>query len=944
MSIYVEVTPELLAGFLDEAPEYLTTLEKGLLEFEHEAQNGVIRLSGDEDEERMNEMFRAAHSLKGLSATMGFDNIRDLTHLMESLFDQLRGGTREVDAAGVEVLLSVLDKLRALVDELTEPGDEALSIKDELAALEKIMSEPESAAPDDGGNGEAAQPALQAPPPLEEICLADDADLMLRYVESTGETLEELSQRLLDLETTAGDAELINTIFRCAHNIKGASGAVGSMGMYRLTHDMESVLDRVRSGQLEVDAELMNALLSAIDRLRSDLELIKNDASGELSTEHITDVFSDWLSPARPAPASQNAAEPAPQPAAPDGDPEATTIHVTFAPDSDDSPIEACIIFNRLRQIGSALESSPEIDAIAGDAPLPEITFKLRTDYTKAELEAVIEQYPAETFTVTPPTPTQKTAPPEIAAEPASPPAAAPATECKSAPKPSAPAKKLEPRGAAKQANGNGAHAGKPSETLRVDLERLDQLMNLSGELVISKARFSQIETRLASLLPNTKFGYLLDEMTNRLTHTRDGVANLQKHLNGGHAQIVGDMTDSMLHLADDFKTVRNALKNVHETRAAMNEFAEAVHGLDRVSEGIQKRIMQTRMVAIGPLFNRFRRVVRDIAKSTNKKVELIVHGEATELDKRMIDELGDPLTHMVRNSVDHGLESAAERIEAGKPEIGRVTLDAYHRGRHICIEIRDDGRGLNTSRIREIVLERELATPAQVEQMPDKELHQFVFRPGFSTAETVTDLSGRGMGMDIVISKLDAINGTVEIESFAGQGTTVTINLPLTMAIIRALVARIGAGVYAIPLENVLEIITVPRASLQHIQRQRVVRLRDRVIPVALFEQVFQTREPESCTATRDHENLTLIILGNQNDELGLVVDEMIGQEDVVIKDIAENYQNVTGVAGASIMGDGSVSLILDIGAVMQAFAANADDWCQDPADTPALEPVLSA
>ena len=292
-----------------------------------------------------------------------------------------------------------------------------------------------------------------------------------------------------------------------------------------------------------------------------------------------------------------------------------------------------------------------------------------------------------------------------------------------------------------------------------------------------------------------------------------------------------------------------------------MNDFGEALHSLNRVSEGIQKRIMETRMVSIGPLFQRFRRVVRDIAKATGKDVDLVLHGEATELDKRMIDELGDPLTHMIRNSVDHGIEGPQDRIKAGKTPLAKITLNAFHCGRHICIEVKDDGRGVNTEAVRKKILERQMATAAEVERMSDKELVQYIFKPGFSTAEKVTDLSGRGMGMDIVMSKLDAINGTVEVESVSGVGCTVTIKLPLTMAIITAIIARIGKGVYAIPLETVAEIIAVPQSEIGYIQRRRVIRVRDRVIPIALFEQIFQCGAAELRTRCKHDQSITLVV-----------------------------------------------------------------------------------
>ncbi|MCZ6699749.1 MAG: chemotaxis protein CheA, partial [Planctomycetota bacterium] len=486
------------------------------------------------------------------------------------------------------------------------------------------------------------------------------------------------------------------------------------------------------------------------------------------------------------------------------------------------------------------------------------------------------------------------------------------------------PAGKTPPR---TQANKPRA-AAVVGETLRVDLDRLDQLMNLGGELVINRARFVQIHRQLGQLFTGGNVGYLVDDIAERINRLNQDIAGLSR--TGDDRKIVKDLADTSHLLTHDFVAVRDIVHQVHESRSTMNDFSEALHSLNRVSEGIQKRIMETRMVSIGPLFQRFRRVIRDMSKSTGKEVELLLSGETTELDKRMIDELGDPLTHMVRNSVDHGIELPEERVKAGKPRLAKITLNAYHRGRYICIEVRDDGKGVNVEAVKAKILEKNLATPAQLEQMSEKEIIQYVFKPGFSTAKRVTDLSGRGMGMDIVINKLENFNGTVEIESESGKGAVVTIRLPLTLAIITSLLTRIGKGVYAVPLEMVAEIISVSRESVRYIQKRRAIQVRDRTIPVVLLEQVFDTDRADLQTRSRDDDSYTLVILGFQDEKIGLVVDEMIGQEDIVIKNLATNFRNVNGIAGASIMGDGTVSLILDVSSMMTMLAERSD--CKAP------------
>lgn len=924
-----DIPPDLMAGFLDEAPTYLTSLEEGLMAFESQAQNGAIALRGADDHERMNEVFRAAHSLKGVAASLGFQRIRDVTHLMESLFDQLRNGVRELYATEVEALFGAVDTLRKLVQELQEPTDTPLSIDQPLATLTAML---------EGGStpGAAAQPAAVVPPApavagakAAPAAAAEvgavrvlpamsglDPELMQRFTESMVETIDEVDQRLMELEKSPEDGEIINAIFRAAHNIKGASGTVGCEAMHRLTHDMESVLDRVRAGEVMVDGAMFAALFAASDRLKGYLEIVRKDDGSGFDVSGDAEIFSAWLSPVAESAAPAAAGPPPSEGLA--GEENALEVCVTFAEDFSEAAIYACIIYNRLADMGDLLGADPDVFNLDSEAQVTRVVYRVQADVEAAEVERVVRAYNVQSVTITAP---RATAASVEEAAPLPQPAASIAgssVEPIGVPSQSADAA-TPPPVAARAAAAGDATPAKAGETIRVDLERLDQLMNLGGELVITKARFVEIARNLGGLFARNNLGYLVDDVGERIERLRKEVETMQA---GGDVQrSLQDMSDSALHLSHDFATVRTLVHRIQESRGTMTAFSEAVHSLNRISEGIQKRIMQTRMVAIGPLFQRFRRVTRDLCKSTGKRLDLVLRGEATELDKRMIDELVDPLTHMIRNSVDHGIELPADRVAAGKPESGQVVLDAFHRGRHICIEVRDDGRGISAERIKAKIIERELATRAQVDQMSDLEAYQYVFRPGFSTAEKVTDLSGRGMGMDIVRTKIEAINGAVTLNSTPGKGTTFTIQLPLTLAIINAMMARVGTTAYAVPLEMVVEIIPVSRDRVQHIQGQAVIRLRDHVIPLALLEEALNLPHDEQRTAGRDQESFTVLILGAGREKLGLVVDELLGQEDIVIKDIAANYHNVEGVAGASIMGDGSVSLILDVAAIMGRF-----------------------
>ncbi|TWT44758.1 Chemotaxis protein CheA [Phycisphaerae bacterium RAS1] len=761
MSESIEVTPDLLAGFLDEAPDYLGALEEGLLAFEARAGGGAIALRDEADHERLNAVFRAAHSLKGIAASLGFKRIRDLTHVMESLFEQLRAGKRAPCGSEVEALFAALDTLRELIAELSEPRDAQVSIDDALSALNAILT------------------------------------------------------------TTPS------------------------------TQDATAAADR-----------------------------------GRATSE-----------PSQPPPQAERRGR-------------AMTVCVRFK-DRFDAAIEACILHNRLNDIGELVGSEPDVSTLDGEARVERVVFRVITEHTPEEVEAIVRLYSVESVTVTPPdaVPSGQAVIEASRESNATPPAASTL---------GSPAGFVsDPPPVAGSGEEGAPRAG---ETIRVDLERLDELMNLSGELVINQAKVDDVSRRLAELSAHSNMNRLAEDLAGRLAKLRELVRELSQP--GDHGRVITEMSNVTLHFAADVEEVKRLVKRVHASRSVLNDLSEAVHSLNRISAGLQKRIMQTRMVAIGPLLQRFRRVLRDIGKSAGKKVDVVLHGEATELDKRLIDELVDPLTHIVRNSVDHGLEKPADRGLAGKAETGHVTLNAHRDGRHICIEVRDDGRGIDVDAIKRKIVQRALASPQHVEQMSDHEAIQYAFKPGVSTAEQVTDLSGRGMGMDIVRTRVESMSGAVDVQSTPGQGTVVTIRLPLTLAIVSALMVRVGKCTYGLPLESVIEVITVPRAGVQHIEGRPVVRVRGRVVPLALLEWAFTMNHAEQRTRSRDEADYTVVVLASGLEMIGLVVDEAIGPEELVIKDIAANFRHVNGIAGASIMSDGTVSLILDVAELATAFA----------------------
>jgi two-component system chemotaxis sensor kinase CheA len=458
-------------------------------------------------------------------------------------------------------------------------------------------------------------------------------------------------------------------------------------------------------------------------------------------------------------------------------------------------------------------------------------------------------------------------------------------------------------------------NTSKPTETLRVDIERLDQLMNLAGQLVINKARFVQIGDKLKKAVGGRQSRNAFDNAASLL-------AKMAESSGSGSQHGLEILRSQIRRLQQDMEQIRHDVQSLATVRSSVNDLFETIHLLDRVADGIQQSVMDTRMLPIGPLFQRFKRVIRDISRDNGKNIRLEINGEKTELDKRMIDELGDPLIHMVRNSADHGIESPQDRLAAGKPEQGTVTLDAFHRGNSIYIRVVDDGKGLDSERIKTKALERGLITPVEAEHMTKSQIFQLIWEPGLSTAEKVTQVSGRGMGMDIVKSKIEGLNGTIELDSERGRGTTITIKLPLTLAILPSLMVSIDGDTFAMPLESVVEIVNVSPKDICTVQKQTTSRVCGRVISMIELEEVFTWQGGKNNSDISDNEkenaSSTLVIINENGRELGLVVDHVIGEQDIVIKSMAENYRNVQGVAGASILGDGRVSLILDLAAVI--------------------------
>lgn len=967
----------MLGEFLSESEEHLTSLNDNLLKLD-EWLSGL----GDEDSRRfdaslMNEMFRSAHSIKGLSAMMGLTDINGLTHRIENVFDAARNDQLQLTPEIVERVFQAVDRLRLMVDALTDPSTSSIDCGDVVTAISMTLRE--AGVERDGSQKADFEAALAAcaetptevegptSPPLEEIATASEVDAtsvteplavdplagieddysapsiyLEIFVDETGSALDALTDALIDANGPL-DCQAVNDLLVLAHRIKGCAASVGMLRAARLSHFMEDTLQALRDEQKPLMPELITCLLACVDGLRRYIDGIKlgkpaTDEFGRLVVELETCFRATNQGIACPADEATN------QVATPTESADFATLRaklaveapmgrkgvvgrVHFAPAQQLRGMKARLIYEKLSQIGELFYADPAESVAAEIDDLQTLVFGVLTEQSaetvrnlahvsgvelletgildageqegvaNASGSAVIEMK----VTSTPATATSSATPQRASLEAKPSNAEAPTADT-----------------AVKPTEGNAVESSKPAETIRVDIERLDELMNLVGQLVINKARFSQISESLKHLVARKQSASAINEVLATVRRLDSELKSATQELPPNP-----DLVRSQLRrIQGGLEGVQRDVARLTEARTKTNELLEAVHQLDRVSDSLQKSVMNTRMVPVGPLFNRFKRVIRDITRANGKEIRLEIHGEKTELDKRMIDELGDPLVHMIRNSADHGIESPADREAAGKTPYGTVSLNAYHSGNCIVVQVQDDGGGLRPEKLLQKALSKGLISPAEAEKLSPQQIYQLIWEPGFSTANQITDISGRGMGMDIVRSAIEDLNGHVDLDSTPGVGTTFTIKLPLTLAILPSLLAQVDQDVFALPIESVVEIVSIPTRQFATVHGQLTADVRNRVVSVVDLFGVFRWNRP-SVMSRHEAPTTTLVIVQSEGRELAIIVDGLLGEQDVVIKSVSENYRNVSGIAGASILGDGRVSLILDVPSLVEMAAS---------------------
>lgn len=678
----------------------------------------------------------------------------------------------------------------------------------------------------------------------------DTNQYMEMFLEESREHLQSLNECLLELEHNPEDTSILNEIFRSAHTIKGMSATMGFTKIAELTHEMENVLDLLRKEQLKADEDIVDTIFKCVDALEQMIENVAN--GGQEDSVDVVALVNKLSAIASGDPiAVPKPAVKAVSPAAAKStfsieltDIDKDVIHkakvsglqalhimVTLAATCLLKSARSYMVMNALDELGDVIKSIPSVEDLEQEKfdhsfdiviitsseckPIEDAIMSI-SEIDAVEIE-VIDLNSEETAVKA----VENKA--EVKAETV----AKPATNKTAAPV---------------QANHDKMH--KSGQSVRVDIEKLDSLMNLVGELVINKTRLEQIG------------------ITHRIT-----------------------------------------------------ELVETIEQMDRVTTDLQSVVMKVRMVPVGQVFNRFPRMVRDLAKELNKEINLTVEGEETELDRTVIDEIGDPLVHLIRNSLDHGVEHPDDREAKGKPRTGEVGLIARHEGNNVIIMVTDDGKGVNPDLMRKKAVEKGMLTQEEVNNMDDAEAVRIVFMAGFSTADVVTDVSGRGVGMDVVRSKIEALGGVIDVETKIDEGSIFKIKLPLTLAIIQALLVKVQEEIYAIPLGSIDSTINITPDDIKTVQNKEVILLRGQIIPIIRLNNLLNVPQ----TQEKENEDIFIVVVHLGDRKAGIVVDNLIGQQEIVIKTLGKLLAGLKVISGATVLGNGQVALILDVGALMQ-------------------------
>ncbi|GAA7180340.1 chemotaxis histidine kinase/response regulator CheAY2 [Helicobacter pylori] len=652
----------------------------------------------------------------------------------------------------------------------------------------------------------------------------DLQEIMEDFLIEAFEMNEQLDQDLVELEHNPEDLDLLNRIFRVAHTIKGSSSFLNLNILTHLTHNMEDVLNRARKGEIKITPDIMDVVLRSIDLMKTLLVTIRDTGSDanngkeneiEEAVKQLQAITSQNLEGAKET----------------SGTKEVSKEEVKKEVKEENKE-------NKAKAPTASSQENPASDNPLADEPDLDYT-NMSAEEVEAEIERLLNKRQEADK--------ERRAQKKQEAKPKQ--EVAPKTETPKTETPKAP--KTETKAKAKaDTEENKAPSIGVEQTVRVDVRRLDHLMNLIGELVLGKNRLIRIYSDVEERYDGEKF---------------------------------------------------------------LEELNQVVSSISAVTTDLQLAVMKTRMQPVGKVFNKFPRMVRDLSRELGKSIELIIEGEETELDKSIVEEIGDPLIHIIRNSCDHGIEPLEERRKLNKPETGKVQLSAYNEGNHIVIKISDDGKGLDPVMLKEKAIEKGVISERDAEGMSDREAFNLIFKPGFSTAKVVSNVSGRGVGMDVVKTNIEKLNGIIEIDSEVGVGTTQKLKIPLTLAIIQALLVGVQEEYYAIPLSSVLETVRISQDEIYTVDGKSVLRLRDEVLSLVRLSDIFKVD-----AILESNSDVYVVIIGLADQKIGVIVDYLIGQEEVVIKSLGYYLKNTRGIAGATVRGDGKITLIVDVGAMM--------------------------
>ena len=794
----------------------------------------------------------------------------------------------------------------------------------------------------------------------------NNEELLKDFFAEAEQQVEQLESNILVIENDPSNHEAIDEIFRAAHTLKGGSATVEMMELSHFTHTVEDVLDEIRSDRLKVDEDVVDLLLTSIDVIKAMLEARQNGSIYEENIDSIVEKLHGYIpqkggkataKAAAPKAAQKPAPAPVPQPAeaAPaasanalvlpditeddfvelkqtcEGNQKLWCIAVKFDESNPMNTVGGIQVFAALKNVGNVLKTVPDFDALYEDQFYENVFYYVATEADGPEIEdcaflsdvtLITDAHLLEDYT------TGTAADPSVAKSVASAPVqAAPAASAPITPSDDLPAgknmtaaqsellsdilndnvlkpevkkeeKKVEPK---KEA---AAHAQQGS-ILRVDSRRIDNLLNLVSEAVINKASFNQLAMQNAAEL--SRFQSIEAEYKERLHNLFDKLPDYMEQIKEGVSSV--DIRKSILK---EYGTLSNIFDEYEtEAKNISGKFRSYTQNLGTIAGDLQEGVMKIRMVPINQIFSRFPRVVRDLQRELNKKIDLVIEGEDTELDKSVVEDLLDPIMHCIRNSVDHGIEAPEARTAAGKPETGTILLKASNEGNQIVIEIKDDGARIDVEKVRRKAVDRGLIHPDKA--VTEQDAFNLIMQPGFSTADKISNISGRGVGLDVVKTMINNLKGTISINSAKGKGTSFIIKLPLTLAIIQGLLVRVGKEVYSIPIANVIESQCINISEINHIDNYEIMNVRNEVISVLRLSRLFGIPE------TVKSDECYIVIVGTQEKKIGVMVDALIGEEDVVIKPLKDQFTNSPGIAGASILGDGSVSLIIDVGQLLE-------------------------